>query len=95
VIFGDLISSKTAIWDPETNVWTDSRTAFGTAANTKATTATTDEETWSLMPDGLVVTVPCYGDPKRGQKYLPAQDIWVDTQALLMTLTLTTADCLL
>lgn len=43
VLFGALLSDRTALWDPAVGTWTEAGTAFGTQARTK--NGTIDEET--------------------------------------------------
>jgi hypothetical protein len=93
VIFGGASgASTTAVWAPGSSSWVLSATAFGTKANTKQ--GSTDEETWTLLPDGSVLTVDVNlggaQSPTSAERYIPAQDIWVSTGALPNTLPLTT-----
>ena len=55
VLFGAIGSSQTAVWDPMNSTWVVAGTAFGTQANTKV--GNCNEETWTLLPDGSVLTV--------------------------------------
>ncbi|MGD0870714.1 MAG: hypothetical protein ABSB88_14250 [Bryobacteraceae bacterium] len=96
VIFGALNATSTAIWDPVSSSWTQSGTAFGTKPDTKV--GWCNEETWTLLPDGTVLTVnvkvPQSGGslasaPTSAERYIPSQDIWISTGALPDVLALT------
>src|SRR5262249_49376758 len=95
VIFGALNATSTAIWDPVTESWVQSGTAFGTQADTK--TGWCNEEGWTLLADGTVMTVnvkvPSGGGlnnaPNTAERYFPAEDIWRPTGTLPNVLALT------
>jgi hypothetical protein len=72
VLLGDINSSQTVLWDPVSNSWTAAANGPGQA---KATTSS--EETWTLLPDGSVLTVDVYSAPNAAQRYLPESDAWV------------------
>jgi hypothetical protein len=72
VLLGSPQSNRTAIWDPAIGRWTEAGLAFG--ASTKA--GNNGEETWTLLPDGTVLTVQIAGIPA-AEKYVPASDSWV------------------
>src|ERR1035441_5796284 len=55
VLMGGISSSQTAVWDPMNSTWVQAGTAFGTQADTKV--GNCNEETWTLLPDGSVLTV--------------------------------------
>ncbi len=74
VLFGALVSSRTAIWDPATDDWREAGLAFGASGVTKV--GTIDEETWALLPDGSVLTVEINNVPAT-EKYVPSTDQWV------------------
>jgi hypothetical protein len=75
VLLGAIDSSRTALWDPKNDHWTESGLGFGANANpTKV--GVIDEETWALLPDGSVLTVQITGIPA-AEKYVPAIDQWV------------------
>jgi hypothetical protein len=74
VILGSLDDARTALWDPHTNHWREAGTAFGTRPATKA--GRTNEETWTLLHDGTVLTVDTFDAPA-AERYLPYADIWV------------------
>lgn len=93
-LLGSVNDSRTAIWDPAIDYWVEAGTAFGTQARTKA--GTTDEETWTLLQDGTVLTVEITNS-KLAEKYLPESDTWIpeqDTpdQMVLMSVSGTTVD---
>ena len=86
ILFGGATGgSQTAIWSPSSSTWAVAGTAFGTQANTKI--GSTDEESWTLLADGSVLTVNVnIGgalSPTSAERYLPAQDIWVTTAGAL------------
>jgi len=84
VLTGALLSNRTALWDPATNVWTEAGTAFGTRSVSKV--GRIDEETWTLLPDGTVLTVDISATPF-AEKYVPATDTWVPADTSPATLT--------
>jgi hypothetical protein len=84
VLLGDVLSRRTAIWDPGTDSWTEAGKGFGTLVNTSKQ-GNTDEETWVLLPDGSVLTVQVAGAP-RTERYVPSTDLWTfsgNTQSTL------------
>jgi hypothetical protein len=71
VLTGALNTPQTAIWDPAYNTWT----AAGTGG---AKAARPNEETWTLLPDGSVLTVDVFSlPPNLAERYIPATDAWV------------------
>jgi Kelch motif len=70
VLVGNLTDSRTAIYDPATNTWT----AAGNMA------ARSNEESWTLLPDGTVLTVSCANHPN-AEKYIPSLNSWVTAGA--------------
>ena len=85
VLFGALLSNRTAIWDPVTNDWREAGLAFGASAiPTKQ--GTIDEETWTLLQDGTVLTVQINANPL-AEKYIPDSDQWVTADQSPPTLT--------
>jgi Abnormal spindle-like microcephaly-assoc'd, ASPM-SPD-2-Hydin len=84
VLCGSLNTSLTAIWDPVLDTWITAGTAFGTVPQTKA--GGSDEETWTLLPDGTVLSVEITS-PSTAQKYDPGSDTWVPGDASPPTLT--------
>lgn len=100
VIFGAISSNQTAVWDPVNSSWNAAGTAFGTQSNSKF--GNCNEETWTLLPDGSVMTVntkaPLAGGPNglnnsptSAERYIPSTDLWQQTTALPDVLALTTA----
>jgi hypothetical protein len=96
VLFGAISSNQTAVWDPLNSSWTAAGTAFGTQGNSKF--GNCNEETWTLLPDGSVITVntkaPAAGgglnnSPTSAERYIPATDLWQQTSALPNVLALT------
>jgi hypothetical protein len=75
VLVGALQSSRSAIWDPAADTWTEAGLAFGILGS-PSKVGTIDEETWSLLPDGTVLTVDI-SSPPFVEKYVPATDTWV------------------
>ena len=85
VLFGALTSNRTAIWDPAVDTWIEAGLAFGTLASpTKV--GVIDEETWSLLQDGTVLTVDI-SSPPFAEKYNPVTDTWVAADQSPGTLT--------
>src|ERR1700733_2051442 len=100
VLFGAILSNQTAVWDPVNSSWTAAGTAFGTQTNSKF--GNCNEETWTLLADGSVITVntkaPLTGGPNglnnsptSAERYIPSTDLWQQTSALPDVLALTTA----
>jgi protein involved in polysaccharide export with SLBB domain len=85
VLFGALQSNRTAIWDPATDAWSEAGLGFGTLGATNKV-GTIDEETWSLLPDGTVLTVDI-SSPPFAEKYVPSTDTWVAADKTPATLT--------
>jgi hypothetical protein len=65
LLLGSINDNRTARFDPETLSWT----ATGTKRN-----ATSNEETWTLLPDGSVMTAECFGHPA-SERY--ANGTWI------------------
>lgn len=84
VLFGAAWSNRSAVWNPVAGTWQEAGLAFGTAA-APTKVGNGDEETWTLLPDGSVLTVNI--DRLAGgvnvtaapasEKYIPATDTWV------------------
>ncbi|MEP7119072.1 MAG: kelch repeat-containing protein, partial [Acidobacteriota bacterium] len=72
---GHFGSSKTAIYDPDTNMWT--------AGPLKGSSSS--EESWVLMPDDTVVTVRC-NNAQIADKYDPASNTWLSASTLPVNL---------
>jgi hypothetical protein len=85
VLLGGLVSNRTALWDPAFNTWTEAGLAFNTLG-TPTKVGVIDEETWSLLPDGTVLTVDISA-PAFAEKYDPATDTWVVADQTPATLT--------
>jgi hypothetical protein len=85
VLLGALQSNRTAIWDPATDAWSEAGLGFGTLGATNKV-GTIDEETWSLLPDGTVLTVDI-SSPPFAEKYVPSTDTWVAADKTPATLT--------
>src|SRR2546425_2926888 len=66
LLLGNIFSNGTAIFDPITETWS--------AGPTKDDAS--DEETWTLLADGTVLTVECTNIPKV-EKYVPSSNSWV------------------
>ena len=66
LLAGNLTDGRTAIYDPVANTWT----ATGSMA------ARSNEETWTLLPDGSVVTVSCANHPN-AERYIPSSGSWI------------------
>ncbi len=67
VLIGSIIDDRTAIYHPDTNTWTEG----GHKRNQSSS-----EETWTLLPDGTVLSVDCIGHPN-AQKYVIRDKKWV------------------
>jgi hypothetical protein len=67
LLLGSIDDHRTAIYDPVANSWNDA----GAKLN-----ATSSQETWTLLPDGTVLTVDCFGHPG-AEKYVIASNKWV------------------
>ena len=80
---GCIDDNRTALWNPEHNTWREAGTAFGSINPTKV--GRTNEETWTLLRDGSVLTVEVF-NPPTAEKYLPHADIWVSASTTPQTL---------
>jgi hypothetical protein len=69
LLLGAIDTTNTAIYDPVANSWTD-------AGANGAKNDASSEETWTLLPDGSVLTAECINFGK-AEKYIPSQDKWV------------------
>lgn len=91
VLLGAILSPRTATWDPTDDDWRESGLAFGASAQTKV--GRTNEETWTLLPDGTVLTVQIFnaqggsGSPA-AEKYVPELDQWISAGTTPAALTL-------
>ena len=75
LIMGYYQGVKTAIYDPIAGSWS--------AGPDKGDSAS--EETWTLLPDGTVLTVQCSNTPF-AEKYLPSSNKWVKAGTLVANL---------
>jgi hypothetical protein len=71
LLLGNINDARTAIFDPSTDTFS--------AGPNKADASS--EESWTLLPDGSVLTVECSNHPQ-AEKYLPAQNQWVSAGTL-------------
>jgi hypothetical protein len=60
VLLGSITDNRCALFDPDTLTWT----ATGNKLN-----GSSNEETWTLLPDGSVLTAECFGHPA-SQRYV-------------------------
>jgi hypothetical protein len=67
VLVGSIESPHCVIFDPQTRAW------IGAADKNNSSSS---EETWTLLPDGSVLTANCVGHPQT-QRYLPDKDAWI------------------
>ncbi len=88
VLLGAPGSNRTALWDPDSDTWTEAGLAFG-ASISATKVSNTNEETWNLMPDGSVLTAQVVGAPAT-ERYIPATDRWINSGNTLSTLPLFT-----
>lgn len=94
VLLGNLQTTSppfsTALWDPGRNNWIVAGSKFGASAiDTKQ--AVCNEETWTLLPDGSILTVENFATPPTlTQRYVPSLDEWVSTGNTPSDLVLTT-----
>lgn len=73
VLLGSITTNQTVLWDPASNTWTAAATGPG-----HAKAATPSEETWTLLPDGSVLTVDVLSvPPNAAERYVPESDAWV------------------
>ena len=66
LLVGNLVDARTALYNPATNTWT----VAGNMA------ARSNEESWTLLPDGTVLAVSCANHPN-AEKYIPTLNKWV------------------
>jgi Galactose oxidase, central domain len=88
VLLGAIFSNRTAIWNPAdntSNAWQEAGKAFNTLPSTTKQ-GVCDEETWSLLPDGTVLTVDISATPV-AEKYNPVTDTWIPADQAVPTLT--------
>jgi hypothetical protein len=88
VLMGDPVTATTVLWDPSDNSWVNAGTKFGSVSNTKDGNPT-DEETWTLLPDGSVLTVEVKpSTANAAERYVPSLDAWVSASATKKNLVL-------
>ena len=78
ILCGDIFSGTTYLYNPASNSWNQT--------GTKLRNDRSDEETWSLLPDGSVLSVDIF-NPGHAQRYLPSTGQWVDAGNETVTLT--------
>ncbi|HEV2545757.1 MAG TPA: hypothetical protein VGU20_00310 [Stellaceae bacterium] len=66
LIMGSIKDKRTAIYDPTANKWTPGPDKDDTSS----------EETWTLLPDGSVLTAEVTNHPK-AERYVPSQKRWI------------------
>jgi hypothetical protein len=69
-LLGSIGTTATAIFDPKTDTW-----SAGGSKNDVSS-----EETWTLLPDGTVLTAEC-SNSGASEKYLPSTNQWIDAGA--------------
>ncbi len=78
VLFGSYKDRQSAIYDPSTETWKEAGLGTG---NVPTRQEDCNEETWTLLPDGSVLTVCTFdtapGTSRAALRYLPGSDIWV------------------
>ena len=94
VLLGNLQTTSppfsTALWDPGCNNWTVAGSKFGASA-TDTKQAVCNEETWTLLQDGSILTIENFATPSTlTQRYVPSLDEWVSTGNTPSDLVLTT-----
>jgi len=67
LLVGSIIDNSTAIYDYTNNKWVAARPKVNINSN---------EETWTLLPDGTILSVDCNGHPG-AEKYIISADQWV------------------
>jgi hypothetical protein len=74
ILVGSLLTPNTYLFDPATNTWS--------FAATKLRGDRSDEETWTLLPDGSVLSYDVFSSANTGistaQRYIPSTNTWVD-----------------
>jgi hypothetical protein len=92
VLFGNLGQwsppFKTALWDPVSGDWSVAGSGFG-ALTQDTKVSNCNEETWTLLPDGSVLTVDTFDVP-HAERYVPSIDQWVPAGETLNSLVLQT-----
>ena len=70
ILLGSINQKATAIYDPQAGTWSASANKDDISS----------EETWTLLPDGTVLTAECAGHPK-AEKYVTSQSKWVSASS--------------
>ena len=74
VLAGYIFDARTFLYNPATNSWS--------AAGTKLRSDRSDEETWTKLPDGSVLSYDVFSSISTGvnhaQRYIPSTNTWVD-----------------
>lgn len=81
VLLGDIFTTQTAIWDPskppgDTSSFIFAGTGFGIVPAPPGKLGTCGEETWTLLPEGTVLTINTSNVPN-AEKYDPVTDRWI------------------
>ena len=69
IIVGSLTTANTYIYNPTTNTWA--------TGPTKLNSDRSDEETWTKLPDGSVLSYNIFGSAGSAQRYYPSTNTWV------------------
>lgn len=75
VLLGSLSQTRTAIWDPATDTWTEAGLGFTQGAS-PSKSGNCNEETWTLLQDGTVMAINISNNPQTTEIYDPATDLW-------------------
>jgi hypothetical protein len=67
-ILGSDFDPRTAIFDPVAMTWSPSANCNDPVSN--------DEQTWTLLPDGTILTEECFGHPA-SDLYDPLNNVWI------------------
>jgi hypothetical protein len=83
ILAGSFLSANTFLFDPATNTWS--------FAATKLRSDVSREETWTLLPDGSVLSYDNFASVDTGvntaQRYIPSTNTWVDAGIVPVPLT--------
>lgn len=78
ILAGYMSSPQTFLFDPATSTWSQ--------AGTKLRTDQSDEETWTMLPDGSILSYDIFSSISTGtataQRYIPATNTWIDAGTL-------------
>jgi hypothetical protein len=69
ILLGSIMTNETAMYDPLTNSW---------KATARKLNSSSEEESWTLLPDQTILTEDCLGHPKT-EKYVISSNSWVPT----------------